>query len=63
MRLVSLFILSILLIGENGLLSAQEWLQWGGSDGNFKIESAKLNENWPTAGPVQKWRRPLGEGY
>ncbi|MCK5146986.1 PQQ-like beta-propeller repeat protein [bacterium] len=42
---------------------SQEWLQWGGSSGDFKIDSQKLNSKWPEEGPLKLWHRTLGEGY
>jgi outer membrane protein assembly factor BamB len=39
------------------------WLQWGGPDRNFRLESASLATAWPEGGPEQIWSRPLGEGY
>jgi outer membrane protein assembly factor BamB len=39
------------------------WLQWGGPDRNFRVESASLATAWPEEGPRPIWSRPLGEGY
>jgi outer membrane protein assembly factor BamB len=40
-----------------------QWPQWGGPLRNFLAESARVARAWPEAGPRQRWRRPLGEGY
>lgn len=58
------FIIFLLLILQPCLTSfAQDWLQWGGPEGNFKIESQGLAMKWPVKGPRLLWKRPLGEGY
>lgn len=41
----------------------QDWPQWGGPNRNFKIDSVELADQWPSNGPRELWRRPLGEGY
>lgn len=40
-----------------------EWPQLGGPTRNFRIPAASIARSWPEAGPRQRWRRPLGEGY
>ncbi len=40
-----------------------EWRQWGGPDGDFKVESPGLAETWPETGPPELWSRPLGAGH
>lgn len=40
-----------------------EWPQLGGPTRNFRIPAAPIARSWPEAGPRQRWRRPLGEGY
>ena len=42
---------------------ADDWLQWGGPDGDFTVKSAGLAETWPDGGPKQLWKRSLGGGY
>jgi len=42
---------------------ADSWPQWGGSNRDFSVSSAKLAERWPTDGPPKLWSRPLGDGY
>lgn len=44
-------------------LSAADWPQWGGPNRNFMINSQKLADSWPSAGPRQFWKRELGDGY
>jgi outer membrane protein assembly factor BamB len=40
-----------------------QWLQWGGPNRNFKVDSVKLKTDWAEEGPKQLWKRQLGEGY
>ncbi len=42
---------------------ADDWLRWGGPNGDFTVAAGALAESWPAAGPRELWRRPLGEGY
>ncbi len=42
---------------------AEDWLQWGGPNRDFKVSSPGLAESWPEEGPPRIWSRPLGEGY
>ena len=44
-------------------LSANDWLQWGGSRGDFNVDADGLAERWPEDGPKTLWKRPLGSGY
>ena len=39
------------------------WLQWGGPNRDFLIESPALADSWPDAGPPVLWTRPLGTGH
>lgn len=39
------------------------WPQWGGPGRDFRSESARITETWPATGPMELWRRSLGEGY
>ncbi|MCH7674306.1 PQQ-like beta-propeller repeat protein [candidate division KSB1 bacterium] len=59
LRLV--FILSILLVSRS--VFGQDWLQWGGPAGDFKVKTTGLADKWPADGPGHLWKRPLGEGY
>ena len=40
-----------------------QWLQWGGPNRNFKVDSAQLKTAWTEEEPRQLWKRQLGEGY
>ncbi|MEM1179680.1 MAG: PQQ-binding-like beta-propeller repeat protein [Acidobacteriota bacterium] len=42
---------------------AADWLQWGGPNGDFTVESEGLADGWPKDGPTTLWKRPLGGGY
>ncbi|MGD2110309.1 MAG: PQQ-like beta-propeller repeat protein [Phycisphaerae bacterium] len=42
---------------------AEDWLQWGGPNGDFTVDVQGLADTWPAAGPKQLWKRPLGDGY
>lgn len=64
-RLVALSAL-ILLLGvsaEGPVADPTEWLQWGGPNGDFTIDSSGLADAWPEKGPRRLWTRFLGEGY
>ena len=39
------------------------WRRWGGPNGNFIVDSLPLADSWPTGGPPELWRRPLGAGH
>jgi outer membrane protein assembly factor BamB len=43
--------------------SEANWTQWGGPNRNFTAPSSGLARSWPDSGPVERWRRPLGDGY
>jgi len=45
------------------LALAEDWLQWGGPNGDFTVNTKGIAETWPAAGPKQLWKRPLGDGY
>lgn len=53
--------LAVAILSRSGL--AEDWLQWGGRNGDFTVEANGLAETWPADGPRQLWKRPLGEGY
>lgn len=40
-----------------------DWPQLGGPTRDFRVPAASLARTWPEAGPRQRWRRALGEGY
>jgi outer membrane protein assembly factor BamB len=39
------------------------WRQWGGPDGDFRVDTDGLADSWPPGGPPLIWERALGEGY
>ena len=39
------------------------WMQWGGPDRTFVVESPALASAWPASGPRKLWERALGEGH
>jgi len=39
------------------------WRQWGGPDGDFKVDAGDLADSWPPGGPPIIWERALGRGY
>ena len=41
----------------------QEWPQWLGPHRNGTSGVTGLQRQWPADGPVEVWRRPLGEGF
>ena len=43
--------------------STTDWLQWGGPNRTFMVETAGLASSWPAGGPKRLWTRPLGEGH
>jgi len=40
-----------------------DWLQWGGPNRNFMVETTNLASSWPAGGPKRLWTRSLGEGH
>jgi outer membrane protein assembly factor BamB len=40
-----------------------QWLQWGGPNRNFTVETSGLPDAWPEGGPKKLWHRTLGTGY
>lgn len=40
-----------------------QWLQWGGPDRNFKVQTKGLAATWADEGPRRIWQRELGDGY
>ena len=52
----------LLLVASMDNAHAQ-WPQWGGPNRDFKIENAKLADQWPNDGPKRLWHRELGVGY
>jgi enterochelin esterase-like enzyme/outer membrane protein assembly factor BamB len=60
-RTLGLVLFSSLLFVSPG--QADDWLQWGGPNGDFTLEVEGLAEWWPEDGPKVLWKRPLGGGY
>jgi enterochelin esterase-like enzyme/outer membrane protein assembly factor BamB len=56
-----LLLAALLLTPAHGL--AEDWVQWGGPNGDFTVEVSGLAEWWPANGPRELWKRLLGEGY
>lgn len=56
-----LFICALLLTARPTV--AEDWLQWGGPNGDFTVHVEGLAEKWPADGPKRLWKRPLGDGY
>jgi outer membrane protein assembly factor BamB len=50
-------------ISSAALAQTSDWTQWGGPNGNFKIEAKGLASSWPETGPRRLWSRDLGDGY
>ena len=54
------FLLAVVFAGP----AAQgQWLQWGGTNRDFKIVATGLASEWPEGGPPKIWKRELGDGY
>ncbi len=43
--------------------AAEDWTSWGGPRGDLTVDSGRLAETWPGAGPRRLWQRTLGAGY
>jgi enterochelin esterase-like enzyme len=43
--------------------AADEWLGWGGPNGDYTVDVTGLADAWPEGGPPRLWQRPLGPGY
>ena len=52
-----------LLATTTAAVANDQWLQWGGPDGNFKVDTDGLAKKWPDGGPKRLWCRDLGDGY
>jgi outer membrane protein assembly factor BamB len=53
----------LFLMGITADTQAQEWVQWGGPQRNFKSDAKGLAAVWPASGPRRLWSRDLGDGY
>ena len=54
--------LSFVLALVTTFTPAATWPQWGGPHRNF-VTDAAVAASWPSGGPAQLWRRPLGDGF
>jgi hypothetical protein len=54
-RLPSRFIQFVIVasVSVSSPAMADDWLQWGGPNGDFTVEAKGLAEKWPTTGPKQ----------
>lgn len=55
------FIVPVVVLSPPAI--AEDWLQWGGPNGDFTVDAKGLADSWPAEGPKQLWKRPLGDGY
>ena len=60
--------LMLSVLDASGVVAGQsvvrsDWRQFGGPTRDFHVESSPLSTTWPASGPMEIWRRPLGEGY
>lgn len=46
-----------------GMQQHPGWPQFGGPSRDFSVDGPPLATSWPEGGPVQLWRRALGEGF
>jgi outer membrane protein assembly factor BamB len=44
-------------------VAPEDWLQWGGPERNFMVQTKGLAASWPDGGPPRLWSRALGEGH
>ena len=62
-KLCQIIVFMLLLLSFYAAIGHSQWLQWGGPNRNFKVDSAQLKTAWTEDGPGQLWKRQLGEGY
>jgi outer membrane protein assembly factor BamB len=65
-RMIVAFAVAAAILGPRRTLrgeGATNWLQWGGPNRNFMVETTGLAAGWPAGGPRQLWTRALGEGH
>ena len=55
-------LLSLVLALVTTFTPSATWPQWGGPHRNF-VTDAAVAASWPSGGPAQLWRRPLGDGF
>jgi enterochelin esterase-like enzyme/outer membrane protein assembly factor BamB len=56
-------ILVQLILASSPGAAADEWLGWGGPNGDYTVDAEGLADAWPEDGPPRLWQRPLGPGY
>jgi outer membrane protein assembly factor BamB len=65
-RLIVAIAVAAAILGPRRTLrgeGATNWLQWGGPNRNFTVQTTGLAASWPAGGPRQLWTRALGEGH
>ena len=62
-KLCQIIVFMLLFLNFYAAIGSSQWLQWGGPNRNFKVDSAQLKTAWTEEGPGQLWKRQLGEGY
>ena len=62
-KLCQIIVFMLLFLNFYTAIGSSQWLQWGGPNRNFKVDSAQLKTTWTEEGPGQLWKRQLGEGY
>ena len=65
-RFIELFhiiVFILLFLNFYTVIGYSQWLQWGGPNRNFKVDSAQLKTAWTEGEPEQLWKRQLGEGH
>lgn len=55
-------LISAILFSSTLIFSQENWPQWGGINGDFKISASQTMVEWPTEGPPELWSRELGSG-
>jgi outer membrane protein assembly factor BamB len=65
MKIQGILIMGIVFLFTTFLAfpAQSQWLQWGGPNRNFSVESCRLADSWPGNGPKKLWYRELGDGY
>jgi outer membrane protein assembly factor BamB len=61
-RPVAVPFLLILLAAAFPASAAEDWPKWLGPRGD-NISKEQISDNWPSDGPKQLWRIPIGEGH
>ncbi|MDD4101996.1 MAG: PQQ-binding-like beta-propeller repeat protein [Kiritimatiellae bacterium] len=57
-------VMAFVAIGLFGLLRAEDWTQWRGSNRDLIVTEQNLLKEWPAGGPQRLWKIDLpGEGY